>query len=128
MNILLDTHAFLWFIEGSSQLSQEARALIESLDNHRFLSVASLWEMSIKSSIGKLDLSLSFVVLVQREVYGNNINLLAIQPVHLDVLAKLPFHHKDPFDRLIIAQSLTAKIPILTKGHVFDRYGVTRVW
>jgi len=128
MKILLATHAFLWFVNGDSNLTETARGLIEDLENQRFLSVASLWEMSIKSSIGKLELSLSFEVLVQREVYGNAISLLAIQPSHLDVLTKLPFHHKDPFDRLIIAQGLTEKMAIITKDNFFDSYSVVRLW
>ncbi|AFY86875.1 type II toxin-antitoxin system VapC family toxin [Chroococcidiopsis thermalis] len=125
MRILLDTHSFLWFIEGSPNLSNIARSAIEDRKNQRFLSVASLWEMSIKVSIGKLELEMTFAELVQREVYGNAIELLEIQPEHLDELAKLPFHHKDPFDRLIIAQSLAECIPVVTKDEIFGSYPVT---
>jgi PIN domain nuclease of toxin-antitoxin system len=128
MKILLDTHTFLWFIEGNLNLSNIARNLIEDQNNQRFLSVASLWEMSIKVSIGKLELGMAFPELVKREVYGNAIKLLSIQPNHLDELAKLPFHHKDPFDRLIIAQSLTENISLLTKDSAFDSYPVTVLW
>ena len=125
MRLLLDTHTFLWFIEGSLNLSDVARNLIEDQANQRFLSVASLWEMSIKVSIGKLELGITFTELVKREVYGNAIELLEIQPEHLDELAKLPFHHKDPFDRLMIAQSLAEGIPIVTKDAAFGSYPVT---
>lgn len=111
MKLLLDTHAFLWFIEGNSTLSELARNLIEEQANQRFLSVASLWEIAIKSSIGKLELKMTLTELVEREVYGNAIELLEIQPEHLDELTKLPFHHRDPFDRLILAQSLTRIFP-----------------
>jgi PIN domain nuclease of toxin-antitoxin system len=120
MRLLLDTHTFLWFIEGSLNLSDVARNLIEDQANQRFLSVASLWEMSIKVSIGKLELGMTFTELVEREVYGNAIELLEIQPEHLDELAKLPFHHKDPFDRLMIAQSLAEGIPIVTKDAALE--------
>lgn len=128
MKLLLDTHTFLWFIEGSLNLSDVARNLIEDQANQRFLSVASLWEMSIKVSIGKLELGMTFAELVEREVYGNAIELLEIQPEHLDELAKLPFHHKDPFDRLMIAQSLAEKISIVTKDSAFGSYPVTLLW
>jgi PIN domain nuclease of toxin-antitoxin system len=83
MKLLLDTHAFLWFIEGNLDLSDLARNLIEDQRNQRFLSVASLWEMSIKVSMGKLELEMAFTELVNREVYGNAIELLEIQPEHL---------------------------------------------
>jgi PIN domain nuclease of toxin-antitoxin system len=128
MRLLLDTHTFLWFIEGSLNLSDVARNLIEDQANQRFLSVASLWEMSIKVSIGKLELGMTFAELVKREVYGNAIELLEIQPEHLDELAKLPFHHKDPFDRLMIAQSLAEGIPIVTKDGAFGSYPATLLW
>src|SRR2546421_4707328 len=99
MRLLLDTHTFLWFIGGSSDLSGTARGLIENLGNERLLSVASLWEMAIKVSTGKLKLKLPFTELVEREVEGNAIKLLGVAAAHLDELAKLTFHHKDPFDR-----------------------------
>lgn len=128
MRLLLDTHAFLWFIEGNPNLSDTARNLIEDPKNQRFLSIASLWEMSIKVSIGRLELEMAFTELVKREVHGNAIELLKIQPEHLDELAKLPFHHKDPFDRLIIAQSLAENLPIVTKDSAFQNYPVTAFW
>nr|WP_199318276.1 type II toxin-antitoxin system VapC family toxin [Leptolyngbya sp. FACHB-541] len=125
---MLDTHAFLWFIEGNSTLSELARNLIEEQANQRFLSVASLWEIAIKSSIGKLELKMTLTELVEREVYGNAIELLEIQPEHLDELTKLPFHHRDPFDRLILAQSLTENIPVVTKDDEFKSYSTTLLW
>ncbi|MBN8559446.1 MAG: type II toxin-antitoxin system VapC family toxin [Leptolyngbya sp. UWPOB_LEPTO1] len=128
MRLLLDTHAFLWFIAGSSDLSNKARTLIEDPNNQRFLSVASLWEMSIKVSIGKLDIGMTFTELMQHEVYGNAIEVLQIRSEHLDALAKLPFHHKDPFDRLIIAQSLAESTPLVSKDGEFGNYSVTLLW
>lgn len=128
MKILLDTHTFLWFIEGNLNLSDIARNAIEDPRNQRFLSVASLWEMSIKVSIGKLELRMTFAELLKREVYANAIELLEIQAQHLDELAKLPFYRKDPFDRLIIAQSLAENIPIVTKDSAFDSYPTTILW
>lgn len=128
MKFLLDTHTFLWFIEGNANLSSTARNLIEDLGNQRFLSIASLWEMFIKVSIGKLELVITFVELVERHIYGNAIELLKIQPGYLDRLAQLPFHHKDPLDRLIIAQSLAEHIPVGTKDTAFGNYPVTILW
>lgn len=128
MRLLLDTHTFLWFIDGNPKLSSYARQLIEEFTNERFLSIASLWEMSIKNSLGKLKLPVPFTKLVAEQVYGNAIKLLHIAPEHLDVLRTLPFYHKDPFDRLIVSQSLSENIPILSQEKAFDDYAVRRFW
>ena len=128
MKLLLDTHAFLWFIEGNLNLSDVVKNAIEDQNNQKFLSVASLWEMSIKISIGKLELGMTFTELINREVYENTIELLEIKPEHLDELTKLPFNHKDPFDRLIIAQGLAEKIPVVTKDSAFRSYPITLLW
>jgi PIN domain nuclease of toxin-antitoxin system len=128
MRLLLDTHAFLWFIQGSQNLSKTARDLIEDRENQKLLSIASLWEISIKVSIGKLDVGMAIAELVSREVYGNGFEVLAIQANHLDELTKLVFHHKDPFDRLIIAQALAERIPVVTRDEAFGRYPVSLLW
>jgi PIN domain nuclease of toxin-antitoxin system len=128
MKLLLDTHTFLWFIGGSSNLSNTAINLIDNRSNLRFLSIASLWEISIKVSIGKLKLALDFTDLVTREIHGNAIELLGISPEHLDELTKLPFHHKDPFDRLIIVQSLVGNMTLVSKDKAFQSYPVTIIW
>lgn len=128
MRLLLDTHTFLWFIDGNEKLNSYARQLIEEFTNECFLSVASLWEMSIKNSLGKLNLPLPFTKLISKHVYGNAIKLLHIAPEHLDVLRTLSFYHKDPFDRLIIAQSLSENIPILSQERAFDDYMIRRFW
>ncbi len=128
MRILLDTHTFLWFIGGNDRLSGYAKSLIEDLANERFLSVASLWEMAIKKSLGRLKLDLSFPEMVEREVRGNAIEVLGVRPVHLDELSKLPFHHRDPFDRLIISQSLAEDAPVIGKDEEFENYPVKMLW
>ncbi len=128
MRLLLDTHAFLWFIEGDPNLSSTARSLIEDEGNQRFLSTASLWEMSIKVSIGKLTLTMSFTELLAQHIYGNAVELLSIQAPHLDELTKLPFHHKDPFDRLILAQAITEKMAVISQDDLFENYPVTLRW
>ena len=110
MRLLLDTHTFLWFVSGNPKLSANARRLIEDTENSRALSVASLWEIAIKASIGKLKLDLSIIDLVDIHIKSNAIGLLNISPKHLDSLLELPFHHKDPFDRLIISQGKTENL------------------
>ena len=128
MRILLDTHTFLWFIGGDSRLHQEARRRIEDLENERLLSIASLWEIAIKVSLGKLRVGMSITELVLNQVEGNAIDVFGIAPAHLDSLARLPFHHRDPFDRLIIAQSLVEGIPVLGRDATFDLYPIQRLW
>lgn len=129
MKFLLDTHAFLWFINGDSQLSGYARQQIENLENKRLISTASIWEMAIKVSIGKLKLGLPFTEIYNEHIRGNAIELLEIAPDHLDILKSLFFHHKDPFDRLIISQSIAENIPVLSQDAVFDEYkAVRRLW
>jgi PIN domain nuclease of toxin-antitoxin system len=128
MRLLLDTHAFLWFIEGNLNLSDTARNLIEDEGNQRFLSIASLWEISIKVSTDKLTLGMKFTELVTQQVYSNAIELLEIRPEHLDELAEMPFHHKDPFDRLIIAQSIVESMSVVSKDSAFGSYPVTLLW
>ena len=105
MSLLLDTHALIWFLEGDSQLSQTAKSEILNLDNACFVSQASLWEMAIKLSLGKLEIRSSYQDL-PKLMWENGIEILAIEFEHFDYITNLPFHHKDPFDRIIIAQSL----------------------
>jgi PIN domain nuclease of toxin-antitoxin system len=128
MNYLLDTHAFLWFINADSLLSPTAQVAIETGTNVIFLSVASLWEMAIKVSLGKLVVPLPFAEFMLEQMRENNVTLYRIEMVHIGLIATLPFHHRDPFDRLIIAQSLTTQMPIIGKDDVFDAYGVQRLW
>ena len=128
MKVLLDTHAFLWFIMGSANLSVNARALIQDTSNERFLSVASLWEIAIKTSLGRLSLSAPFDQLIPAHLELNGVELLNIQVDHLSTLATLPFHHRDPFDRLVIAQAIVEKLAVIGLDDAFDLYGVTRHW
>ncbi len=127
MKLLLDTHAFLWFIGGSSDLSTSARLLIEDTNNQPHLSVASLWEMAIKISLGKLTLGQPFEKLIAEQLNHNGIEILGISLPHAAAVITLPFHHRDPFDRLLIAQAITEKIPLVSCDTVLDAYGVTRM-
>jgi PIN domain nuclease of toxin-antitoxin system len=128
MNLLLDTHSFLWFIDGDPQLSATARALIETKTNKSFLSIASLWEIAIKLSIGKLELTRSFENALDDELARRNLSPLPIELPHIAKVAVLPLHHRDPFDRLLIAQALVQQLPIVSMDAAFDAYGVTRLW
>lgn len=126
MKLLLDTHALIWYLEGSLQLPKTARVMIDNAENEVLISAVSLWEMSIKISLGKLKrpLNLSTLELAKHlEVLG--FLILPILPTHLDILSSLPFHHKDPFDRLLIAQAIAENIPVLSRDAVFQDYPVT---
>jgi len=127
MNLLLDTHIFLWFVNDDPRLSNSLKDLIESENDLSFLSVASLWEMSIKYNLGKLTLAPSYEEFIEREVLQSSIILLNIRLEHLKINASLPFHHRDPFDRIIIAQSLAESIPIVTVDSAFSQYSVTLI-
>jgi len=128
MRLLLDTHSFLWFISGSTNLSPTARTLIEDASNQPLLSVASLWEMAIKLSLGKLSLAQPFEVLIPQQMRLNGIKLLGIEVEHAAVVSRLPFHHRDPFDRLLIAQAMVEQMPIVSADAAFDTYTVKRLW
>ncbi len=128
MKIILDTHTFLWFVAGSPKLSAHARELIEMPDNQRLFSVASAWEIAIKLSMGKLTLTGQFRDLIPQQLQINDIALLPITPGHLATVAGLPFHHRDPFDRLIIAQAATEKIPVITTDRAFASYEIEQLW
>jgi PIN domain nuclease of toxin-antitoxin system len=128
MNYLLDTHTFLWFINDDAFLSSTAKALIEDPENTIYLSVASIWEMAIKVSLDKLEMPSPFTDFIDEQLDENTIILLNIKTAHTGIVATLPFHHRDPFDRLIIAQSKVEDIPIIGKDAIFDDYGIKRLW
>jgi PIN domain nuclease of toxin-antitoxin system len=128
MRLLLDTHSFLWFVEGSTQLPTSARALIEDATNIAILSVASLWEMAIKVSVGKLTVGQPFDAVISQQLTLNRITLLGISLSHAAAVAVLALHHRDPFDRMLVAQALVEQVPIVSRDPAFDAYGVTRLW
>jgi PIN domain nuclease of toxin-antitoxin system len=128
MRLLLDTHSFLWFIRGAIPLSDTARNLIENTDNDIYLSSASLWEIAIKVSTGKLLLSQPYEVYIPLQVELNNFHILDISINHAARVATLPFHHRDPFDRLLIAQSFVEQMPLISNETLFDAYNITRLW
>ena len=128
MRGLIDTNTFLWFISGDSRLSRTAKTLITEIDNEIFLSIASLWEIAIKMSIGKLELSMSYEDLLSAQIEDNEIKLLPIGKNHLRELVRLPFYHRDPFDRLIISQGISENLPILTCDRLFKDYPIEILW
>jgi len=128
MNILLDTHAFLWFVDDNPRLSQPARVLIESEDSQPFLSAASLWEIAIKISLGKLTLNQPYEAFIPQHLALNGIGILNISMEHTAAVATLPFHHRDPFDRLLLVQSKIEDMTFVCADPAFDAYGVKRVW
>ncbi len=127
MKLLLDTHTFLWFINDSPQLSADAKNLLES-EVDLLLSVASLWEIAIKASLGKLTLPDTYDKFIPQQLTLNEIEILPISVAHLALVTTLPFHHRDPFDRLLIAQAMVEQISIVSIDIVFDSYTVNRIW
>ena len=128
MKLLLDTHTFLWFIMGSPKLSSHARALIEEVSNDKFLSIASVWETAIKVSLVKLSLAGSFDIIFPEQLKVNGIDLLSIELKHINIISALPMHHRDPFDRLLVAQSIIEGISIVSADSTFDSYSIKRLW
>ncbi len=128
MKPLIDTHAALWFLSGDPRLSTAARSAIEDPDNERLFSAACAWEIAIKVSLGKLDLHAPFDTLVPGQVEQNGISFLPIRPGHLRRIVRLPFHHRDPFDRLIIAQAIPEEATLISADAKLDDYGVHRIW
>lgn len=128
MSYLLDTHSFLWFVEGNGLLSETARTCMEGASAVLSLSIASIWEIAIKLSIGKLELSQPFDIFIPQQLATNEIELLPIAIKHTSAVIPLPMHHRDPFDRLIIAQALTEDLAIISKDPVFDAYSGKRIW
>ena len=125
--VLLDTNAFLYFINNDPVLGKTARDVLES-EVDLLISSVSLWEIAIKFSIGKLTLPDSFANFIPSQIQQNDIEILPVTLPYLEKVSTLPFYHKDPFDRLIIAQSLVDNLPITSSDSAFDLYGVKRIW
>jgi PIN domain nuclease of toxin-antitoxin system len=128
MRILLDTHSFLWFVAGDARIGSTARSLIADLNNTALLSIASLWEIAIKVSLGKLTLTEPFETLIAEQLALNAINVLPIEFDDLIEVTRLPFHHRDPFDRLLVAQAIARGLPIVSRDPVLDDYPIERLW
>lgn len=128
MKLLLDTHTMLWFIAGSSNMSLSARSLIEDTSHEKLVSIASIWETAVKVSTGKMTLSAPFPALFPYQLQINGFDLLPVTIEHTAVVATLPFHHRDPFDRVLTAQAIEEKLTVVSIDKIFDDYGVARLW
>lgn len=128
MKLILDTHVFIWTVLEPEKLSSQIVMLIGNDDNDLFISTASIWEMQIKITIGKLhfDDLLSEIVAQQQQI--NELKILPIKLEHIWQLKHLPLHHKDPFDRMIISQAITEDLPVLTIDNSFNRYPINTIW
>jgi PIN domain nuclease of toxin-antitoxin system len=128
MKALLDTHAFLWWITDSPRLSTRVLQFVRDPANSLFLSAASGWEIAIKAGIGKLHLSEDLDAFIDEQLTLNRIDVLPVQMSHVLFVRKLPAHHRDPFDRLLIAQSLIEGMPLITVDPPIVRYPVQTIW
>lgn len=128
MKLLLDTQAFLWAILEDPHLSKTAKKLFLSQENQLFISLASIWEMAIKVSIGKLELKQSLQPFLLEQLAQNQISILNIAFRHIMKVTTLSFNHRDPFDRLLIAQAQVENLPVLSNDTVFDSYTIKRIW
>lgn len=128
MKLLLDTHAFLWFVTDDPQLSAPAKAAIADPNNEILISPASYWEIAIKVSIGKYPLTVPYEQFITQGIKGNNFVILPIEVKHTAVIPTLPHHHGDPFDRLIISQAMEEQVKVVSADTQFDAYPVQRLW
>ena len=126
--LLLDTHAFLWFVTEYPKLSAAAQRMIAAGSNEPLLSAACVWEIVIKVSIGRLLIPGPLDSFIPEQLSTNRIALLPIELKHLLEIARLPLHHRDPFDRLVIAQAVVEGIPIVSADPAFDQYPIERIW
>jgi PIN domain nuclease of toxin-antitoxin system len=128
VRLLLDTHSFLWFVLNDSQLSATAQGLIRDPANDVLISPASYWEIAIKVRLGKIDLHATYEDFMQQGIVGNDFEILPIEPRHTSVLTTLPLHHRDPFDRLLVAQAMVEGLTLVSADAVLDQYPISRLW
>ncbi len=127
MKLLLDTHTFLWFIDDNPRLSKNGKSLLEA-DNELLFSIGSFWEIAIKYSLGKLNIKFPCEEFIMQQLMLNKIELLSIKASHLGIVASLPFHHRDPFDRILVAQTIIEQASIVSTDKIFDSYSIRRLW
>ncbi len=127
MRVLIDTHALLWYLQGDPNLSNLALTTIENKDNDVFVSIISLWEIAIKLGLGKLELQRPFENL-EADLQRLGIKILPIGFTELDIYRSLPLHHRDPFDRILIAQSIGNSLIIITRDTMFELYSIQVMW
>lgn len=125
---LVDTHAFLWMVSDPGRLGTDARSCIDDPGCRLFLSVASAWEMAIKASLGKLSLPGPVALFLEEQLTLTRTRILPVEAEHAVRVEGLPFHHRDPFDRLLVAQAAFEKMPLLSADAAFDAYEIDRIW
>ena len=128
MKLLLYTHAFLWLIAGDDRLSENARQTFLNTENSLFFSAASLWEICIKKSLGKISLKDGWFQTIQEEMEINTIQWLPIEMTHCAEVTKLPFHHRDPFDRMLIAQAIVEEMKLISRDSPLSNYAIELIW
>jgi len=128
MNLLLDTHAFIWMSGAPERLSPRVRGLLEDETNAVSVSMVSYWEMAIKIGLGKLDLGPDWTRRFQSFMHDNTISSLPIRPEHCTALVSLPFHHRDPFDRMLVAQSQSEKMGLVSRDSSLGQYAIECIW
>jgi PIN domain nuclease of toxin-antitoxin system len=128
VRLLLDTHALLWFYLGDLQLSAVAQAAIADPGNGKFVSPASYWELAIKINLGKYVLAETYDEFIEHAIFDNGFAILPVEPKHTAALIVLPRHHKDPFDRLLVAQAQIEGIPLVSGDAILDQYPISRLW
>jgi len=128
MKVLLDTHALLWLISDDERLSENAKLIFLNQGNRLFFSVASLWEICIKKSLEKIALRNDWLRTIQAEMEANTIQWLPIETAHCAEVAELPFHHRDPFDRMLVAQAIVEDMQLLSRDDRLSDYAIERVW
>ncbi len=127
MDFLLDTHELLWTVDAPEKLSSRTRALLGDRDNRIYVSIATPWELAIKANTGRLDVAELLRDFEQR-LLAAGYSLLETTVAHVIRAGLLPLHHRDPFDRLLVAQALDLRVPIISRDDKFDLYGVRRIW
>ncbi len=128
MRLLLDTHAFLWWVGDDDRLSKDVREALALADNEVFISVASSWEMAIKVRLGRLNLNEPLEGFVTRQIKLNALSVLPVDLQHTFTLQRLPVHHRDPFDRILIAQALAIDATLVTRDRLIGQYSVPVLW
>ncbi len=128
MKLLLYTHTFIWWDSDPTQLSERVLDICRDSNNTLLLSIATVWEIQIKSQLGKLKLKLPLTDLIENQQRINGFQLLSIDLNHVLELEELPLHHKDPFDRLLIAQSKIEEAILLSKDSAFSAYSIQTIW
>jgi PIN domain nuclease of toxin-antitoxin system len=128
LRLLLDTHALIWAVDAPEKLGKAATEAIQSSSNQLYLGAGSIWELAIKISLDKLSLSIPFKSWIDRAMQALEVSVIPITIDHADAQAGLPWHHRDPFDRLLAAQAQVESLPLVSTDLVFDLHGVTQIW